>query len=113
MGGQPFEQQVRHCVGLRIEHPVRPAQGLETVLAADVAPSVAGTLLSRAVSPSLHTYIVGTVIFSPTPRRSVSGIARYQLRPAVSTPGSAIARASQSAASADCLPICMNVDKLR
>ena len=45
MGGQPFEQQVRYCVGLLIEHPVRPVQGLEAVLAADVAPSVAGTLV--------------------------------------------------------------------
>ncbi len=65
------------------------------------------------MSPSLDTYIVGPVIFSPTPRRSDSGIARYQLRAAVSTPGSATARASRSAASEGGLAFdCMNVDSL-
>jgi hypothetical protein len=36
------------------------------------------------VSPSLHTYIVGTVIF---PGGFDKNIARYQLRAAVSAPG--------------------------
>lgn len=49
------------------------------------------------MSPSLHTYIVGTVVFATKRRMFVSGIARYQLMAAVSAPGSPIAWASRSA----------------
>jgi hypothetical protein len=49
------------------------------------------------MSQSLHTYIVGTMVFATKRRMFVSGIARYQLIAAVSAPGSPIAPASRSA----------------
>jgi hypothetical protein len=38
----------------------------------------ASTVGSTKMSPSLHTYIVGTVVFATKRRMFVSGIARYQ-----------------------------------
>ena len=53
------------------------------------------------MSPSLHTYKVGTVIL---PAGLARNIARYQLRAAVNAPGSLIAATSRAALAALCPP---------
>jgi hypothetical protein len=84
---------------------VRAVKCLEAVLlAADVTAAVAGTFVEQAnvaVAPHIHRRD-GDLVPGFTHERSGDRV-RYQLRAAVSTPGSAIARASRSAASEGCL----------
>src|SRR6516164_3080208 len=60
MGGQPFEQQIRYCVGLLVEDPVRDAfEDLKPVLGVNVIPGRLGAFLKQgyvAVAPDEHRW---------------------------------------------------------